>query len=1467
MLARRRFAPLVLALVTLGPPACSRPSDAPASEPELPDGGAVATPRGAIAVRSTSRVVASARDGLAAAMRRAHFSFFAAPAGDAFEAGHRAHAIHASAKGVRFTPASAREPSRAGAALELAAPSITRGERNLVEASAGAPSSLHVEAGGALAIDRGLGLVERLENDERGLEQSWRFDRAPAGEGDLVVRQRVLGERFVGADGAGLHFADATSGAGVRYGHATFVDFGGVRTDVPARWVGGDTIELRVPASVLGAARWPAVLDPTVSAEKALDTAVNTTWGSSSVTAPLIAYGNGVYVAVWATYGWAYACRLGVDGSRIDATPVRFAIPSNVGIPTLGFDGTRFLLAFVVVGGARSSLSALPFHADATTLDVASASISTLLSSPDVVSAPASQATVAGVPLIAFTQIVGGGPTHAFLSRLSFSGGAVSLLDPTNDTSTANEPGMVIAGNATNGWAAKPGSLTLAKINVGSGAPSLTPVSTLPFGAPVQLVATGSTAWLSMGAGIAGQADVVFPVASTGTIGAGIALPGAGSTYAPLLAYDGTYVRTAWANAAVTGIQTLRLNATTGAFVETTPTTLPLVASPFGGTSWLAALAATPTGHAYYAWVQSIGGASPVLGTRVEGATAPDAPGVVVSNGPNHETNLAAATDGSTVLVSWLDDRNFLTRANDLLAIRLRLDGTPIDTSAFLVDAAPPAGFAHTPPQVAWDGKTFVVAYGLNATKSSTGSGSGAPTSLLAVRVKADGSVLDAPARTLATAATGDVFSFPLIAGGSGSSLVGWTDAAQALHAVRVVDGAAIDASPILVGTGAPYPSTIATPMALGFSGGTFFGAWFSVGAGGLVAARVGTDGSTPDGAGKLLVSTATQPATLSIATAPTGVMLAWDMNASSAFDVFGLRAKIDGTTLSALDATPRALASAINAQQKPSVAFDGAAFVLAWEDGRNGGDDLYGTRVLPDGTNENGLSGFALSTDTTVAEVAPVVVAAGGKSLALYQRSDAQLGSQRVATRAIAFAGDAGSACTSAAQCETGSCVDGVCCDRACAGQCEACDVKGKEGHCTAVSGAPHGARTACSGAGLGTTCGITCNGVDATKCNYPAVGSVCSGNSCATGIEKHASICDGAGKCYDIPRACGAYGCSATGESCNSVCTAASDCAVGFICVTNACVPAKGLGDPCTSSATCGPTLSCTDGVCCGSTKCDAGSSCDVVGFRGQCTKVAGTACGADGECGSGHCVDGVCCESACAGQCAACDVPGYLGKCIPVVGHPHGTTRTACGDGGAGGVCATPACDGKDTTKCAGLENGAKTQCKAAICDVDKFTAASTCDGLGACATPDTHSCAPYTCTANGCRSDCVGDGDCSAGNTCTAGRCVPKATAKCSDDALSSIGPDGATQACPPFRCGASGLCIKQCSSTSDCAAGATCDPSTQLCVASSTADPGSGGGCATNGGGANGANGSAGTVALVAMALAAIGKRALRRRSR
>lgn len=143
------------------------------------------------------------------------------------------------------------------------------------------------------------------------------------------------------------------------------------------------------------------------------------------------------------------------------------------------------------------------------------------------------------------------------------------------------------------------------------------------------------------------------------------------------------------------------------------------------------------------------------------------------------------------------------------------------------------------------------------------------------------------------------------------------------------------------------------------------------------------------------------------------------------------------------------------------------------------------------------------------------------------------------------------GIACSDATGCASGFCVDGYCCGSACSGQCGACDLPGSLGVCTAVSGAPHGSRTACGGSGV---CAAQCNGTDVAACHPAAIGTVCGAGSCSFGTVYASSTCDAQGTCQPGASSdCAPYICGPSG-ACRTSCTLDGQCAGGAFCVQTA-------------------------------------------------------------------------------------------------------------------------------------------------------------------------------------------------------------------------------------------------------------------------------------------------------------------------
>lgn len=298
---------------------------------------------------------------------------------------------------------------------------------------------------------------------------------------------------------------------------------------------------------------------------------------------------------------------------------------------------------------------------------------------------------------------------------------------------------------------------------------------------------------------------------------------------------------------------------------------------------------------------------------------------------------------------------------------------------------------------------------------------------------------------------------------------------------------------------------------------------------------------------------------------------------------------------------------------------------------------------------------------------------------------------------------GGNGSSCARDAECAAGICTDGVCCNSTCQGQCEACDVPGKLGLCSAVTGVPHGTRVPCSTDG--SECGGSCDGTTRNRCDYPENETACGDPAtCTAGIAKLPTFCVGSGACpanlsQICPGAC-------SGNKCTGGCANDAACGAGKFCAAGVCVDKR-------------PT---------------------------------GQACSLDSQCGTGFCVEGVCCSQACDGQCFSCIVPRLEGFCTPVSGPPRGGREPCEGEG----PCAAQ-CDGTIEATC--KFPMAEVFCGVGACMNDVATGLAQCSGAGTCLAPANVDCAPYRCDGGGCFVDCVSDEQCQDGFHCDGVRCAP------------------------------------------------------------------------------------------------------------
>ena len=1065
-------------------------------------------------------------------MRQVHFAFRPA-AGGRFEGGHATHTLAVDRAGALYmTPVHHRRahpPLAARRACRLVTTSVKRGESDL----AGSDAQISIDSSGALGVQRG-DVVERLRNSAAGVEQSWSFARRPGGSGDLVVRVEVSGLQHSGSTGRGLHFVDATTGLGVRYGWATWVDAHGARTELRGVIVDG-AIELRVPGEAVDRAAYPAVLDPTINAEFGMDKPVHGP-PEDKQEQPAVAYGGGVYLVVWQDLRGAKSDIVGtmVSSAGVVQLPLGVAVTTAKGeqlYPAAAFDGTNFM---VVWQDGRSGW------------DIYAARVSPAGS---LVGQEAALSTASGNqqrPAVVFgktyylvawqdsrntgwdiygTRVDKNGATQdsAGIAIAQASGDQTNPalgFDGTNFMAVWQDKGSVTDWNIYCARITAGGSLLDSSGKAVSLASNNQLLPALAFDGTNYLIVweddrngTTGTKWDIFGTRVSSSASVLDP--------AGIPI----SKYTtdqddqrePAVAFDGTNFLVAWqdnrlstTNPAQWDIFGARVS-TAGAVVNTSGSSAFTLSDQTGDQEHVALihggshfLAVWTDGRFDGLGLGSSSGAN-IYGARVSPAGAvQEAAGIPVSIDINPQQEPGVAHDGTNYLVVWSDYRTKTGDASwDVIGARVNASGTLLDPAGITISAAfndqkdPAVAFGATGYLVSWSDYRAVTAAGL-----ATG------WDIYAARITKAGAVTDATGIAVSKAVKDQ--RFPAVAFDGAQFLLAWQDQRTSVN--TDIYAARVSAAGVVVDTAGFAVSSAASLQerpAVASDGTQFLVVWQdrrSDPQWDIFGARVSASGALLDSTGIAISQTSNSQQLPAVTSDGTRFMAAWqDKRSGADYDVYAARVSAAGAVQ---DVSGIAAAKLTADQTTPAICYDGHNFVVAWETKGASSQDIQGVRLTAAGAVADKVA-FVLMGGDAVDQLGVALSSDGdGQVLAAYYRPDPATiyGVDRVRAVLAVTSAKQGKACQVDADCQSGHCSDKVCCDTACGGgvstDCQACSKAAgaaADGTC-----GPAAASTVCRPALGSCDQAESCDGT-ATSCPadlFVADGSPCTNGSCAKGI-----------------------------------------------------------------------------------------------------------------------------------------------------------------------------------------------------------------------------------------------------------------------------------------------------------------------------------------------------------------------------
>ncbi len=315
-----------------------------------------------------------------------------------------------------------------------------------------------------------------------------------------------------------------------------------------------------------------------------------------------------------------------------------------------------------------------------------------------------------------------------------------------------------------------------------------------------------------------------------------------------------------------------------------------------------------------------------------------DSAGILIAQAARDQLVPALGSDGTNFLVVWEDRSGSYT---DIYGARVTPGGTVLDPAGIAISQA--TNWQHT-PALGFDGANFLVVW--EDCRSNDTS------DIYGARVTPGGVLLDTSGIAI-TQAPGRQY-FPALGFDGANFLAVWQDhrsgSSADIYGARVTPGGTVlDPTGIAITQATREQSA---PV-IDFDGTNFLAVWQDYRSGSnsdIYGARVTPGGTVLDPAGIVISQARNDQSAPALDFAGTRFLVIWGDYRSSVWpDIYGARVTPGGAVL---DTAGIAISRASKDQFAPVIAFDGANFLVVWEDYRSSNNpDIYGALVAPDGT------------------------------------------------------------------------------------------------------------------------------------------------------------------------------------------------------------------------------------------------------------------------------------------------------------------------------------------------------------------------------------------------------------------------------------------------------------------------------------------------------------------------------------